>query len=592
MAVSKQHLLEILPPYRDEWVTITRDQDVRDIMKDIVKAHHEFAGYYDLIAPDFICPTLQETCDQLYDFCKQNIRYKEETEAKQTTALPTGILYRGYGDCKHYASFIGGVLGAVQRLTGEKINWWYCFASYKPEQRTPYHVFVVVDLPGVGEYYVDPTPGADGREPFWVIKERIKEKSLGRVALGGFHVNKAGELLPAAVGAAGPGASGTLIPAPSWYPSYLPKFYRQSNGQILLRPLNSVPNYTENDVLDCLLYYQTIIGFERSDSIGSNYIITGHAQPAAWKTTNGQTGATWVKSAFKTDAAGDGSGDFANVPVNNRAGIDSDLYGKMQERYVTNNAAGMPWLSAMQAVGGGIDLMTIPFATDTEVPRPSWYAEHLPSLFISAGEPYQPARGSLNTKPKINGWKTSTTAAYVPTANEIAQVMLYAAPVVIDGPTPYPLNWYVNDDVNGAMSSYFRVTLATSPGHTNAQAQGWAAYGSMMQQPPLDADPYTSGFGKTLQTIVSAAINFFAGKIPGGSTAIKAGYAAGTLTGGEVITGGPVPPGIFSAAVFKAANDITATLKKKAAQKNILLIVLLFGGGLAYYYRDEIKKYF
>src|SRR5689334_5376498 len=105
MYVDRSFILGQLPKYRNEWVTVMQRQAVPDIMRSLFEAHRKFAAYYDSIGLFFEGNTLAQTCDNLYNFCKANIRYKEETIDWQSTALPTGILVRGYGDCKHYASF-------------------------------------------------------------------------------------------------------------------------------------------------------------------------------------------------------------------------------------------------------------------------------------------------------------------------------------------------------------------------------------------------------------------------------------------------------------------------------------------------------
>lgn len=173
MYVDKSFILGQLPPYRNEWVTILQRQSVPDIMRSMFEAHKQFKPYYDRIGLYFQGDSLAETCENLYRFCKQNIRYQEETEDWQSTALPTGLLVRGFGDCKHYASFIAGCLGAIERAQGVPIDWFYCFASYKWLVTTPYHVFVVaIDTDGT-EIWIDPTPGAYGKNPVWVVEKKV-----------------------------------------------------------------------------------------------------------------------------------------------------------------------------------------------------------------------------------------------------------------------------------------------------------------------------------------------------------------------------------------------------------------------------------
>jgi hypothetical protein len=173
MYVSKKFILGELPEYQDKWVTVMQRQAVPDIIRQMYSAHRQYRGYYDLIGLYFEGDTLAETCDNLYNFCKDNIRYREESEEWQTTAQPTGILVRGEGDCKHYASFIAGCLGAIERAEGIPIDWKYCFASYDWTRRTPYHVFVIVTDDEGNEIWVDPTPGAYGKEPVWMVTRKI-----------------------------------------------------------------------------------------------------------------------------------------------------------------------------------------------------------------------------------------------------------------------------------------------------------------------------------------------------------------------------------------------------------------------------------
>lgn len=165
-------LLQCLPPYQDKWIKIKDDQDVSDIITDIVDKHKQFAPYYDKIAFCFDAPTIQETCNEIVDFLHRNIKYQEETDKKQTTAIPTGILIRGTADCKQYSGFSAGILDALKRQ-GAKINWCYRFASYRIFDKVPHHVFVVVNPGTKKEIWLDPTPGADKVQPVWEIDKKV-----------------------------------------------------------------------------------------------------------------------------------------------------------------------------------------------------------------------------------------------------------------------------------------------------------------------------------------------------------------------------------------------------------------------------------
>lgn len=182
--VKKETLLRLLPEFRDEWIVVNPgEQSVGDIIEEVLKAHGEFAADYDLIAPVFDDGgSIEEIASSLYFFCKDNIRYQEEGDEWQTTALPAGILARGYGDCKHYASFIGGVLDALNRR-GRRIDWVYRFASYRLTDSTPHHVFIVIRRKE-GELWIDPTPGAAGTVPIWQVDKKVKSMAVLRNIAG------------------------------------------------------------------------------------------------------------------------------------------------------------------------------------------------------------------------------------------------------------------------------------------------------------------------------------------------------------------------------------------------------------------------
>jgi hypothetical protein len=176
MTPNKELLLEKLPPYQDRWVMIREEQDVSQIISEILNAHEDFSTYYDDIALYFDAGTIKKICTSLYMFCKENLEYIEESEQLQTTSTPSGLLTRGYCDCKGYASFCAGILDAIKRLTGKQIIWYYRFASYNALDRLPHHVFVVVKDQGK-EIWIDPTPGADKKNPSWVIDKTVKTKN-------------------------------------------------------------------------------------------------------------------------------------------------------------------------------------------------------------------------------------------------------------------------------------------------------------------------------------------------------------------------------------------------------------------------------
>lgn len=166
--VTPEMILQRLPPYLDEWEVIKETQYVPDIINEVCTAHRIFGSYYDLFADLFYSPNVDVVADELSDFCSRYIRYEEESVKRQTSAIPTGILVRGKGDCKHYALFCAGVIASLNRLYGCCFVAYFYFVGYRRASE-PYHVFVSV-LDRGSEIWVDPTPGSGGTPSLIVPK--------------------------------------------------------------------------------------------------------------------------------------------------------------------------------------------------------------------------------------------------------------------------------------------------------------------------------------------------------------------------------------------------------------------------------------
>lgn len=152
---EREYLLKKLPPFKNKQILIEAQQEIPDIVNEVLEAHDYFLEDYTLIADYFNEATTEKILKKLFDFCKNNILYKVESENEQTTKSAGAILTTQKGDCKHYAGFIAGNIAALQMLTGKKINWFYRFASYRLSDKEPAHVFVVVKNAG-REIWIDP----------------------------------------------------------------------------------------------------------------------------------------------------------------------------------------------------------------------------------------------------------------------------------------------------------------------------------------------------------------------------------------------------------------------------------------------------
>jgi len=154
-----------LPGFRGIQQVVKVNQDTKDIITEVLSAHQAFRKDYDIILDYFPATDPLQLAKKLFRFCKENIRYRVESDKLQTTRSPAGILYLKNGDCKHYAGFVAGVLDAWRRYNKEKFSIYYRFASYDIFERIPAHVFVILIYNGK-EYWIDPVlKSFDIREP-------------------------------------------------------------------------------------------------------------------------------------------------------------------------------------------------------------------------------------------------------------------------------------------------------------------------------------------------------------------------------------------------------------------------------------------
>jgi hypothetical protein len=160
-------LMGRLGPFENKREMLTADQSTGDIIDAILEAHRRHASDYSKISSFFNAGSRRETARKIFNFLKKNVRYVIEPGSKQTVKSPAAILATGYGDCKHYSLFAGGVL---QNLG---IPFAYRFASYKIFDKQPQHVFVVVNPGTNNEIWIDPVVGEfDYKKPYTYATDR------------------------------------------------------------------------------------------------------------------------------------------------------------------------------------------------------------------------------------------------------------------------------------------------------------------------------------------------------------------------------------------------------------------------------------
>jgi hypothetical protein len=205
------------------------DQDVRAIMRAIVHYHKKHVPQYDQFAYQFNVGDEKEIAENLFNFCKANVAYSIQDKERQTVRSPARTLSESYGDCKHYASFIAGVIDALKR-SGLDLDWAYRFSKYVDlAGNVTNHVFVVLYPREGREIWIDPVLNwFDYHLPYRSAITQTVDTMDQAAAMGccGDHTMGAvGDLV----------STDRRLPVPAGYPTNLPFPVLTADGQLVLR---------------------------------------------------------------------------------------------------------------------------------------------------------------------------------------------------------------------------------------------------------------------------------------------------------------------------------------------------------------------
>jgi|GEM_PF-2845706 len=188
MNISKSEILRKLPIFNNTGKILIKDQDTKDIIKAIVKAHEQYKSDYDKICSLFYTGNNIETAKNIFNYLKSNVNYVIESDDLQQIKSPSAIFATPSSDCKNYALAINGILDACRRKYGMDCELCYRFAAYDGT-RTPQHVFAVMIINGE-EIWIDPVLDYfnEDKQPDYYKDKKIQKMAL--MALSGIDPYK------------------------------------------------------------------------------------------------------------------------------------------------------------------------------------------------------------------------------------------------------------------------------------------------------------------------------------------------------------------------------------------------------------------
>lgn len=172
-------------PYQGKMTMLVKNHNVDDIMHAIVTKHNKHFSDYDKISEKFWAGNAKDTAKGLFNFLKKNVQYEIESDKKQTVKSPGAITNDLYGDCKHYASFINGVLHSLQRKGYPIGGLQYRYAGYDASNDGVHHVFAVMK-DGTEEIWIDPVLSWFNYHKPYIVSQNAKIGFMPLYEISGF----------------------------------------------------------------------------------------------------------------------------------------------------------------------------------------------------------------------------------------------------------------------------------------------------------------------------------------------------------------------------------------------------------------------
>jgi hypothetical protein len=121
---------------KNETKVIFENGKVDDIVKVILLADLKSGECTKKFAKFLKGKTIKETCKNIFNFLKNNIKYIKDIEGVQDIKSPCKTFYDGFADCKSLSIFAASILKNL------KIPYKYRLASYS-ELKIPTHIYVI-----------------------------------------------------------------------------------------------------------------------------------------------------------------------------------------------------------------------------------------------------------------------------------------------------------------------------------------------------------------------------------------------------------------------------------------------------------------
>ena len=132
--ITRQYAKGLIPFYNNKKVVAVENGNTESIIDTVLSDYQKSYEQSNRLAKEFKKHSVLATCEQVYNWVRENIKYVLDPKGKQYIKTPASVIHQGFADCKGLSILI---LSILENL-GIKAH--FRFAGYKNENVT--HVYV------------------------------------------------------------------------------------------------------------------------------------------------------------------------------------------------------------------------------------------------------------------------------------------------------------------------------------------------------------------------------------------------------------------------------------------------------------------
>lgn len=168
--------MNVIPAADGKQVVTYANGNTANIITEVLNCYKQSNAQVAQFAQQFKGSTVQDTCNNVWQFIKHNINYKIDPAGVQWIKTPARLWSDREGDCKSFS------IMAASLLKHNGITPTFRFTTYTPGSTIPTHVYVVVKQKGKKEIVVDAVYNAFNAQKLFTYKKDYTMAQISRLS--------------------------------------------------------------------------------------------------------------------------------------------------------------------------------------------------------------------------------------------------------------------------------------------------------------------------------------------------------------------------------------------------------------------------